>query len=56
MQMPGLQPGANHARGAVAGNQAPFYPTPSFQNHIEQLGKLACFHFLSLSFLCRPKF
>ena len=51
MQMPGLQPGANHARGAVAGNQAPFYPTPSFQNHIEQLGKLTRSIFLSPAIL-----
>jgi hypothetical protein len=43
MQVPGLQQAANHARG-VPGTSAPFYPTPSFQNHIEQLGKL----FLSL--------
>ena len=41
MQMPALQPGPNQVRGSVAGNQAQFYPTPSFQNHIEQLGKLA---------------
>ncbi|KAK4155183.1 hypothetical protein C8A00DRAFT_42149 [Chaetomidium leptoderma] len=40
MQVPGPQPGANHVRGGVAGTGAPFYQTPSFQNHIEQLGKL----------------
>lgn len=59
LQMPGLQPGANHVRGSVAGNPAPFYPTPSFQNHIEQLGKLARFIFPSpapLIELCRPRF
>jgi len=38
VQIPGLPPGANHARGvSVSGTSAPFYPTPSFQNHIEQL-------------------
>ncbi|KAK4240575.1 hypothetical protein C8A03DRAFT_41893 [Achaetomium macrosporum] len=36
MQVPGLQHGPSHMRGAVAGS-TPFYPTPSFQNHIEQL-------------------
>lgn len=41
MQVPGIQQGANNVRGGVAGTSAPFYPTPSFQNHIEQLGKLA---------------
>jgi len=38
MQIPGLQQGTNHVpRGGVPGNAASFYPTPSFQNHIEQL-------------------
>ncbi|KAK3905093.1 hypothetical protein C8A05DRAFT_13069 [Staphylotrichum tortipilum] len=45
MQMPNLQQqqqqGTNHVRGSVASTPAAFYPTPSFQNHIEQLGKLA---------------
>ncbi|KAK4249653.1 hypothetical protein C7999DRAFT_12551 [Corynascus novoguineensis] len=41
MQVPGIQQGTNNVRGGVTGNSAPFYPTPSFQNHIEQLGKLA---------------
>ncbi|AEO58143.1 hypothetical protein MYCTH_101394 [Thermothelomyces thermophilus ATCC 42464] len=42
MQVPGLQQhGTNSGRGGVAGTSAPFYPSPSFQNHIEQLGKLA---------------
>jgi len=40
MQMAALQQGAAHARGVVPGTSAPFYATPSFQNHIEQLGKL----------------
>ncbi|KAK1756268.1 hypothetical protein QBC47DRAFT_401163 [Echria macrotheca] len=39
MHMSGLQQ-AVHARANVPGTSAPFYPTPSFQNHIEQLGKL----------------
>ena len=59
MQIPGLQHGANHVRGGVAGNPPPFYPTPSFQNHIEQLGKLTRFLFSSPSSfieLCRPRF
>jgi hypothetical protein len=58
MQVPGLQHGAGHMRGGISGG-TPFYPTPSFQNHIEQLGKLA----RSISFLiarsielCRPRF
>ncbi len=47
MQMPNLQQqGTNHVRGSVAGTPAAFYPTPSFQNHIEQLGKLARSFFL----------
>lgn len=37
MQMAALQQGAAHARGVVPGTSAPFYATPSFQNHIEQL-------------------
>ncbi|KAH6624214.1 hypothetical protein B0J18DRAFT_171173 [Chaetomium sp. MPI-SDFR-AT-0129] len=41
IQVPNLQQqAANQARGAAvgpAGTAAPFYPTPSFQNHIEQL-------------------
>jgi hypothetical protein len=47
MQMAALQQGSAHARGAVPGTSAPFYPTPSFQNHIEQLGKLTRFLFPS---------
>jgi hypothetical protein len=43
MQMPPLQQGSVHQRGGVQGGTAPFYPTPSFQNHIEQLGKLTRF-------------
>lgn len=39
MQVQGLQ-GTNNGRG-VTGTSAPFYPSPSFQNHIEQLGKFA---------------
>lgn len=59
MQVPGLQQGANHVRGSVGGTAAAFYPTPSFQNHIEQLGKLTRSFFPSLSplmELCRPRF
>lgn len=41
LQIPGIQQATNHARGGVTGNPASFYPTPSFQNHIEQLGKLS---------------
>ncbi|KAM7219882.1 hypothetical protein V8F06_004737 [Rhypophila decipiens] len=33
---------SNHMRG-ISGNGAAYYPTPSFQNHIEQLGKLTRF-------------
>ncbi|KAM7186905.1 hypothetical protein V8F20_011186 [Naviculisporaceae sp. PSN 640] len=33
---------SGHVR-AVSGNGASYYPTPSFQNHIEQLGKLTRF-------------
>lgn len=58
MQMSGLHQPPTQVRGA-ANNAAPFYPTPSFQNHIEQLGKLARPFFLSLSTsieLCRPRF
>ncbi|KAK0622844.1 hypothetical protein B0T14DRAFT_425401 [Immersiella caudata] len=40
MQMAALQQGVAHARGVVPGTAAPFYPTPSFQSHIDQLGKL----------------
>ncbi|KAK3369194.1 hypothetical protein B0T24DRAFT_533659 [Lasiosphaeria ovina] len=41
MHMAALQQqAAGHARAGVARSPAPFYPTPSFQNHIEQLGKL----------------
>jgi len=48
MQVTGLQQqGAHHSRGGAAGSCPPFYPTSSFQNHIEQLGKLA--RFLSFS-------
>jgi hypothetical protein len=35
----------NSGRGAQAGSGASYYPTPAFQNHIEQLGK-----FLLMSF------
>lgn len=45
-QRPMLHPvlqGAGHARPGVPGTTAQFYPTPSFQNHIEQLGKLTRF-------------
>jgi hypothetical protein len=60
MQIPGLQQGTNHVpRGGVPGNAASFYPTPSFQNHIEQLGKLSrslsLFCALRIE-LCRPRF
>ncbi|KAK4231530.1 hypothetical protein QBC38DRAFT_354265 [Podospora fimiseda] len=41
LQIPGIQHATNHARGNVANNPASYYPTPSFQNHIEQLGKLS---------------
>lgn len=59
MQIPGLQHVNNHVRGGVPANPTAFYPTPSFQNHIEQLGKLtrslppspSCF-----IELCRPRF
>lgn len=37
MQMAALQQGANHARAAVGGPAPPYYTTPSFQHHIEQL-------------------
>ena len=43
MQATALQQGAAHVRGVMPGTSAPFYPTPSFQNHIEQLGKLTRF-------------
>jgi hypothetical protein len=36
---------AQQPPGVRVGSSGPFYPTPSFQNHIEQLGKFA--HFLS---------
>lgn len=40
-------------RGPVSGlGNAPYYPTPAFQNHIEQLGKLT--RFLSTPFSLRP--
>jgi hypothetical protein len=29
----------NSGRGGQAGSGASYYPTPAFQNHIEQLGK-----------------
>lgn len=52
MQVPGLQQGTTHVRGGVPTTTAPFYSTPSFQNHIEQLGKLTrSFFFFALSFL-----
>ncbi|KAK3995968.1 hypothetical protein QBC44DRAFT_386985 [Cladorrhinum sp. PSN332] len=41
IQIPGIHQATNHARGNVANNPASYYPTPSFQNHIEQLGKLS---------------
>ncbi|KAL2022549.1 hypothetical protein VTK56DRAFT_5156 [Thermocarpiscus australiensis] len=37
MQVPRLQQGPNQARGGASGSAAPFYSTPAFQNHIEQL-------------------
>ncbi|KAK0645851.1 hypothetical protein B0T16DRAFT_457842 [Cercophora newfieldiana] len=40
MQMAALQHSASQARGTGPAAAAAFYPTPSFQNHIEQLGKL----------------
>ncbi len=51
LQMAALQQGQNHARGNVPGGAAPYYPAPSFQNHIEQLGKLTRFLFPFLSFV-----
>jgi len=45
MQISALQQGPPHTGASVPGTSAPFYPTPSFQNHIEQLGKLARFLF-----------
>ncbi|KAK4667998.1 uncharacterized protein QC764_702810 [Podospora pseudoanserina] len=47
MQIPGIHQPTNHARQNVTQSPAAFYPTPSFQNHIEQLGKLS--HLFSLS-------
>jgi hypothetical protein len=43
MHMAALQHQANRVRAGVGRSPAPFYPTPSFQNHIEQLGKLTRF-------------
>lgn len=43
MLHPVLHHVAGHARPGVPGTTAQFYPTPSFQNHIEQLGKLTRF-------------
>lgn len=37
MQMAALQQGGAHARPVVPATSAPFYATPAFQNHIEQL-------------------
>ncbi|KAK0710879.1 hypothetical protein B0H67DRAFT_601743 [Lasiosphaeris hirsuta] len=37
MHMAALQQAANHARTDSSGTIPPFYQTPSFQNHIEQL-------------------
>lgn len=37
MQIPGIHQPTNHARQNVTQSPAAFYPTPSFQNHIEQL-------------------
>jgi hypothetical protein len=45
MQMAALQQGATHTRGVVPGTAPSFYQTPSYQNHIEQLGKLTRFLF-----------
>lgn len=39
---------AAHAHAAGASGAPPYYPTPAFQNHMEQLGKLTPFS-LSLS-------
>lgn len=49
MQMPGMQQGVNQPRGSISGSAASFYPSPSFQNHIEQLGKLGPTSFFSHS-------
>jgi len=57
LHMPGLHQGQNHMRGNVGGSSTAFYPTPSFQNHIEQLGKLTRSFFPSpplIMELCRP--
>ncbi len=45
MQMTGLPHGAHLARGNLATSSAPFYQTPAYQTHIEQLGKLTRFLF-----------
>jgi len=49
----GLQHSVNNQpRPSVSGSTASFYPTPSFQNHIEQLGKYTpLLSFLFFSFL-----
>lgn len=49
-----LQAGASGGANPTA-RTAPFYPTPSFQNHIEQLGKLTRFINVHLMGLWRPR-
>jgi len=43
LHMAGGPSGAGQSRGGAGVSAASFYPTPAFQNHIEQLGKLTRF-------------
>lgn len=55
MQMAGTQSGPGQARVGAGVSAASFYPTPAFQNHIEQLGMRAVpSHFPSPT--CPPEF